>query len=82
MDLIDFQLLSHGIYFMYVLPYKKSRAFIENTWICAHTKHNDYAQELHFNLSKRWPNAQFKIDYTEARSLLIRNVTSSENYRY
>lgn len=79
-ELMDFQSSDHGIHFMYVLPYTKSRALIESTWICAHTKHSDYTRELNLYLTTRWPDAQFKINYTEAGSLPLRNVTTREDW--
>ena len=77
-DLMDFQASHHGVHFMYVLPYSATRALIESTWICAYIDHSNhldlanrvgYAQELNDYLLKRWPNAQFKITYTESASL-------------
>lgn len=77
-DLMDFQPTSHGIHFMYILPYTKSRALVESTWICAHFHHGDYMQELNHYLAKRWPNAQFKIAYTETGCLPLHNITARE----
>jgi len=77
-DLMNFQPSNHGIHFMYVLPYTKSRALVESTWICTHFHHGDYIQELNHYLGKRWPNAQFKIAYTETGCLPLTNITAHE----
>ena len=77
-DLMDFQLSNHGMHFLYVLPYTKSRALVESTWICTHFHHDDYMHELNCYLAKRWPNAQFKIAYAETGCLPLSNITAHE----
>ena len=77
-DLMDFQPSNQGIHFMYVLPFTKSHALVESTWINKRLQHDDYTIELNNYLNKRWPNAQFKIAYTEKGSLPLKNMTSCE----
>lgn len=77
-DLMDFKQSNHGIHFMYVLPYTKSRALIESTWICPHSHHGDYTQELDDYLNKRWPEANFKIEYSESACLPLVNQSARE----
>ena len=73
---MDFKPSSHGIHFMYVLPYSATEALVESTWICEHHHHADYAQELHDDIAARWPNAQFEVKYTETGSLAL--ITSKQ----
>jgi lycopene beta-cyclase len=73
--LMDFKNSSHGIHFIYVLPYSTTEALVESTWICQHHHHEDYAQELQDAIAARWPNVKFAVKYTETGSLPL--VTSA-----
>ena len=68
-DLMHFKSSSHGVHFMYVLPYSATEALVESTWLCNHHHHEDYAEELHGYIAGRWPNVDFKVKYTEIGSL-------------
>ena len=78
--LMDFKRSSHGIHFIYVLPYSATEALVETTWICQHHQHEDYAEELRDDIARRWPNVKFEVKYTEIGSLALRTaaITSKQ----
>jgi lycopene beta-cyclase len=62
-----------------VLPYSATRALVETTWICSHSDHADYTQELNAYLAKSWPNTQFSLAYTETGCLpLVQHKTTKQ----
>lgn len=67
--LMDFQAATHGIHFLYVLPYSANRALVESTWICNHHHHDDYIAELQLYLQQKWPNLIYKTVYSEIGQL-------------
>lgn len=77
-NLMHFKSSSHGVHFMYVLPYSATDALVESTWLCHHHRHEDYAQELHSYIAERWPNIDFKVKYTETGSLPLLNQQNRE----
>jgi lycopene beta-cyclase len=79
--LMDFKHSSHGIHFIYVLPYSATEALVESTWICQHHHHEDYAQELQADIAARWPNVKFEVKYTEKGSLALHTpkITSKQH---
>jgi lycopene beta-cyclase len=79
--LMDFKNSSHGIHFIYVLPYSATEALVESTWICQHHEHEDYAQELQDDIATRWPNVKFAVKYTETGSLpLVTSAVTSKQH--
>jgi lycopene beta-cyclase len=75
--LMDFKSSSHGIHFIYVLPYTSTEALVESTWICQHHHHDDYAEELRADIAARWPGVEFEVKYTETGSLPL--ITSEQH---
>jgi lycopene beta-cyclase len=75
--LMDFKHSSHGIHFIYVLPYSTTEALVESTWICQHHHHEDYAQELQEDIAARWSGVEFAVKYTETGSLPL--ITSKQH---
>lgn len=64
-DLMNFQPATHGLHFLYVLPYSPRLALVESTWMSAYSHQPDYEDELRRYLQTRYGVTQFKCVYKE-----------------
>ena len=64
-ELMDFQPVTDGLHFLYVLPYGPRNALIESTWMSPYAHSPDYESELRHYLQSRYGLTSYKRAYQE-----------------
>lgn len=81
-ELMAFQPSVNGVHFYYVLPYSKTKALIETTWISAadsdEIAHKPYATEIEAYLKNSYPDTLFSWHFVERGSLPLANANQNQ----
>ncbi len=68
-ELMAFEPHGSGLHFFYCLPYSRTQALVESTWISRAILQRDYEAELREALQQRWGCSDYAITFREKGAL-------------
>lgn len=68
-DLMAFKANDQGLHFLYCLPYSRTQALVESTWISRANLRSNTEQELRKALQERWGCTDYRITFREQGNL-------------